>query len=220
VRFNSATVIVCVVGIELTSCFDSIPSIDVTLNSQVQFVFGAICVLYDIRVHNARGDDYIVDEATVQIVITGIFHWAGEKSGRYIKPGILEVSFVSEEEIKAVNGEYRSKPYVTDVLSFYYLSEYGDALQDVTPLKAGRTSVDEIVGELLICPEQAKRQAREFGNDFSGEIGRLIVHGALHIAGFEHENVSERVEQEMVDAENFLFDRYSNLFVNFSWVGA
>lgn len=175
--------------------------------------------MYDIRVHNARGGDYIVNEATVQVIISGIFEWAGGTVGRYIKPGILEVSFVSEEEIQAVNGEYRSKPYITDVLSFYYLSEYLDSLQDVEPVGEGKTLVMEIVGELLICAEQAKRQAAEFGNDFSQEIGRLIIHGALHIAGFDHENVSELIEQEMVDAENFLFDKYSSLFVNFAWVG-
>lgn len=176
-------------------------------------------MLYDIRVHNARDDGYIVDEATVEIIIAGIFEWAGERTGRYIKPGILEVSFVSEEEIQAVNEEYRSKPYVTDVLSFYYLSEYLDTFPEVVLSEGDNLSVDEIVGELLICPLQAKRQACDFGNDFSREIGRLLVHGALHIAGFDHENVPEAVEQEMIDAENFLFDRYNSLFVNFSWVG-
>ncbi len=175
-------------------------------------------MLYDIRVHNAREDGYVVDEDTVQTIIAGIFEWTGKKVGRYIKPGILEVSFVSEEEIQEVNGEYRAKPFVTDVLSFYYLSEYLSSVPDVARSGSESPPFDEIIGELLICPVQAKRQAADFGNDFAREIGRLIIHGALHIAGFDHENVPEAVEQEMVNAENFLFDRYSNIFVNFSWV--
>lgn len=176
-------------------------------------------MLYDIRVHNAQDDDYVVDEATVKILISGILEWAGDKAGRYIRPGILEVSFVSEEEIRTVNEEYRSKPYVTDVLSFYYLSEYLDSLPTVALTGCDTASMDEIVAELLICPHQARWQAGDFGNDFGREIGRLLIHGTLHIAGFDHENVSEAVEQEMIDAENFFFHRYGNLFVNFSWVG-
>jgi probable rRNA maturation factor len=176
-------------------------------------------VLYDVRVHNAQEDGYVVDEATVQVMIAGIFEWAGEEVGRYIAPGIIEVSFVSDEAIQTVNGEYRSKPYVTDVLSFYYLSEYLPSLPDVVVSESDVSTVEQIIGELLICPLQAKRQAGDFGNDFGREIGRLIIHGALHLAGFDHENVPDTVEQEMIDAENFLFDRYSNLFGNFSWVG-
>lgn len=181
-------------------------------------------MFYDIRVHNAREDGYVIDEAAVQIVINGILEWVGEEFGRYLSPGILEVSFVSEDEIQAVNGEFRSKPYVTDVLSFYYLSEYLTNLPEVSESGSGSSGSDasasnQIIGELLICPVQAKRQAGDFGNDFSSEIGRLIIHGALHIAGFDHENVSKAVEQEMIDAENLLFDRYCKLFENYSWVG-
>lgn len=204
---------------ENDECFDSIPLIDVTLPPLIQhsfnLFFGVVCVLYDIRVHNDREDCYIIDEATVQVVINGIFEWVGEEFGRYLSPGILEVSFVSEDEIQAVNGEYRSKPYITDVLSFYYLSEYLSCLPEVVVSESNASAFDQIIGELLICPVQAKRQAGDFGNDFSSEIGRLIVHGTLHIAGFDHENVSKAAEQEMIDAENLLFDRYNSLFKNF-----
>ena len=175
---------------------------------------------YDIRVHSAQEVNYTIDEEAVQKIVGGVFEWVGANLGRYVHSGIVEVSFISEDEIRDVNAEYRAKPQVTDVLSFYYLPDYRSSLVTApSNVESLDPALEQAVAELLICPIQAARQAPEFDNDFGREIGRLLIHGSLHIAGFEHENVPKAVMQEMVDAENNLFDNYSYLFKNFSWLG-
>lgn len=85
------------------------------------------------------------------------------------KDTTVSVAFVSEREIRRLNKTYRGKDQVTDVLSF---------------------SLDRAVdpsGEILICYEQAVRQAKEMGHSTRDEVVFLLVHGLLHIFGFDHE---------------------------------
>ncbi|BBB32376.1 metalloprotease [Thermotomaculum hydrothermale] len=86
---------------------------------------------------------------------------------------LIEVSIVSDEEIRRLNKDYRGKDYVTDVLSF----EDGDTLPD------GRV----FLGSIAIACERAKKQAEEIGNSFEEELRFLFMHGVLHLLGFDHE---------------------------------
>ncbi len=83
--------------------------------------------------------------------------------------GTVSVSFVSETEIRRLNRMYRKQDKVTDVLSF--ASPRGDM--------SGQ------LGDVLIAFEQAVRQAED--DDIDLEIVDLLVHGVLHILGFDHE---------------------------------
>ena len=75
--------------------------------------------------------------------------------------------------MRRLNNEWRKKDYATDVLSF----AYGDELVDGLPF----------LGEVFIAPEIAARQAAEYGTDTEREIRKLIVHGLLHLMGYDHE---------------------------------
>jgi probable rRNA maturation factor len=83
----------------------------------------------------------------------------------------VSLAFVSSATIKRWNNIYRKKNQVTDVLSF----ENKDDLK-----KSGE------LGEILICCQQAKKQATNYGEAVSTEIIRLFVHGFLHLCGFDH----------------------------------
>ena len=87
--------------------------------------------------------------------------------------GTIAISFVSDEEIRRVNRIYRKKDQVTDVLSFSYLDN--------------EVKTEEI-GEIIISLEQAKRQQSE-GLEY--ELVDLIVHGILHILGYDHEKAGD-----------------------------
>lgn len=82
--------------------------------------------------------------------------------------GILNVVFVNDKYIRALNKAYRDKDEPTDVLSFNY-------------------GADELIGELYVSVETAERQAKERKHSLSDELIRLIVHGILHVHGYDHE---------------------------------
>ena len=76
----------------------------------------------------------------------------------------------------ALNGQYRGKPRPTDVLSFpMYTAE---ELRQVQP---------EILGDVVISVETAARQAESAGCSLWEEMSRLLIHGILHLLGFDHE---------------------------------
>lgn len=82
---------------------------------------------------------------------------------------LLSVAVVEAEEIKSLNKQYRQKNEPTDVLSFAY-----------------ENTEKELQGEIVICPEVIRRNAKEDGIRFDDELEKNLVHGLLHIIGYEH----------------------------------
>ena len=91
----------------------------------------------------------------------------------------LSIAFVSEQTIRKLNAEYRKKDRVTDVLSFTLTDE----------LLAKKRCIE---GEILLCFSQAERQAMRMGHGVRNELLFLIVHGTLHVIGFDHETPRDR----------------------------
>ncbi|PWB38452.1 MAG: rRNA maturation RNase YbeY [Parcubacteria group bacterium] len=80
----------------------------------------------------------------------------------------ISLALVSPARMQELNRVYRGYNKVTDVLSFYMES-------------------DLILGEVIICLSQAKKQARERRANFGSELKLLTVHGILHLLGYDHE---------------------------------
>jgi len=99
---------------------------------------------------------------------------AGEVSGE------ISVTFLTDEEIRALNREYLGKDDPTDVIAFA-LHEAG------TP----------ILGDVYIGYEQAVRQALDLGVELPEELLRLTIHGTLHVLGHEHPEGEDRARSEM-----------------------
>ena len=94
----------------------------------------------------------------------------------------MSVSFVSADEIKDLNREYRGKDTVTDVLSFPQFDPY-EYMQDW----------DEVsLGDVVICEERAHQQAAEFGHSYERELIYLFVHSCFHLLGYDHETEEEK----------------------------
>ncbi len=91
----------------------------------------------------------------------------------------VSVTFVSDGEIAALNEEYRRKSGPTDVLSFEC-----DNLDDGFPAPADGGPYE--LGDVIIAPDVARRQAAELGVDFLDEVDLLVVHGVLHLNGYDH----------------------------------
>lgn len=115
----------------------------------------------------------------------------------------LSLIIVSDDEIKEVNSEHRSKNSPTDVLSF--------PLQE--NLRAGvfdNISNDLSLGDILISKDTCERQARDNQIDFLDEFIHLLCHGFLHLIGYDHE-LNEDEDKLMRDLESNLVDSISKI---------
>lgn len=100
----------------------------------------------------------------------------------------ISIALLSPLEIKKLNKIYRQKNKVTDVLSFN--------LDD-----------EKILGEIVICLEQAKKQAKEKKISLQAELKLLVVHGTLHLLGYDHE-VSEVEAERQEKEEKLLLNKF------------
>ena len=103
----------------------------------------------------------------------------------------VSVSFVDEEEIQALNDEYRGVCSVTDVLSFPCDDPYeADPAEELIEL-----------GDIVICPSVIDEQRHEFGTSFAQEASLMTVHSVLHLLGYDHMEPEEREEMEAFEKE-------------------
>jgi len=86
----------------------------------------------------------------------------------------FSVAFISDRRMKELNGFFRGKDSTTDVLSFTHEPDEFD--NDQTNL-----------GDIVISVEQAQKQAKENRLTLENEIKQLILHGLLHLCGYDHE---------------------------------
>ncbi len=117
--------------------------------------------------------------------------------------GEVAVAFVDEEAIARLNERYRDAEEPTDVLSFDDLPSTGPGDGPWPGGEAGGagTSGVEVAGELVVCPQVVVRYAAEAGRDPRAQLGWTVIHGVLHLAGYDHETdrgeMRER-EQELL----------------------
>ncbi len=91
----------------------------------------------------------------------------------------LSVAVVTSEEIKKLNYQYRKKNSPTDVLSF-----------------------GEGINEIVICPDEIKKN----GDNFDEELEKVVIHGALHLLGYNHEGNKEEAKM-MFDKQDKYFKK-------------
>jgi len=85
----------------------------------------------------------------------------------------VSVVFLSNAAIRKLNKQFRGKDYATDVLSF--------------PVKSEQFEKQSSLGEIIIATDRAATQAKENGLTLQNEIEQLILHGLLHLSGYDHE---------------------------------
>lgn len=90
----------------------------------------------------------------------------------------LTISFIRDRQMRQLNRDYRGLDKPTDVLSF----AYHEAADEPDWAELG-----EHLGDLVISVETAERYAQELGLTFARELDYLVIHGALHLAGYDHE---------------------------------
>jgi len=109
--------------------------------------------------------------------------WARSAAGSRVK-GEITVRIVSTRESAALNSEYRGKRGPTNVLSF--------------PAAAAPAVRGELlpIGDVVICASVVTREAREQGKKPDAHWAHMVVHGTLHLLGFDHEKRREAAAME------------------------
>ena len=136
-----------------------------------------------VDVQNACNDDTVPDNALIASWIIRAVDGSGTT-------GVSEVSVrvVSAEEIRALNKQYRGKDKPTNVLSF----------------PAGKVSglpadIPVVLGDIVICASVVRDEAAAQRKVLEDHWAHMLVHGTLHLLGFDHESDSEAAEMEALE---------------------
>lgn len=101
---------------------------------------------------------------------------------------VLSIAFVGDKEMRRLNNKYRGKIGPTDILSF--------------------TGEDDFLGEIIMDYAQIKRQAKVFRNKIDDELYFILIHGLLHLLGYDDK--TKKGKKEMEDLGNKFFKSMSN----------
>ncbi len=111
----------------------------------------------------------------------------------------------SQERIQELNRNYRGKDEPTDVLAFFMMSGEGEGEIDAPPFIAPPDGVHHF-GEVIISYPQAVTQAKEHRHSVKKEIAILIIHGVLHLLGYDHDK--PELEREMRAREREILSQF------------
>ncbi|GAB7386323.1 rRNA maturation RNase YbeY [Bacillaceae bacterium] len=112
--------------------------------------------------------------------------------------GELAITLVDDARIRELNRQYRGVDRPTDVLSFPMLEGEEDF-----PVAGGE--VPTLLGDIVISVPRAVEQAEEYGHSFERELGFLVVHGFLHLLGYDHHD--EAAEKKMFARQEEILQR-------------
>ena len=102
----------------------------------------------------------------------------------------LSLALIGNPEMQRLNAQYRGKNYPTDVLSF--------------PIEEAFPSTRRQLGDVVISVEKARQQARERGHEHQDEMVALLIHGIVHLLGYDHER-SAKDARVMKRLENKIY---------------
>ncbi len=99
----------------------------------------------------------------------------------------LEINFISSDKIFKINSEYLNHNFTTDIITFNYSNQQ-----------------KKLDGELFISIDDASENAQKYNVDLQEELARLIIHGILHLLGFDDQHKKDKIK--MKQQENKLLN--------------
>ncbi|MCX7672115.1 MAG: rRNA maturation RNase YbeY [Thiobacillaceae bacterium] len=106
-----------------------------------------------------------------------------------VREAEVTLRFVDEAEGRRLNRDFRGKDYATNVLTFTYPPDPSPLTPHASPL----------TGDLVLCAPVIAREAAEQGKSLMAHYAHLVVHGLLHLQGYDHERRTEAVAMEAVE---------------------
>ncbi len=105
----------------------------------------------------------------------------------------LAIVFVDEDAMETLHVQWMDEPGPTDVLSF--------PMDELRPGTEGDLTPAGLLGDIVVCPQVAAKQAVEAGHETINEILLLTTHGILHLLGFDHAEPEEHAEMFGIQGE-------------------
>jgi probable rRNA maturation factor len=106
----------------------------------------------------------------------------------------LSILFVGADHIHRLNARYAGDDYATDVLAFPMMEDDEESV---------------LLGDVVVCPEIAAANAEKAGSSLDRELQTLVVHGTLHLLGYDHQNDAQRAAMDK--RTNEVIDSFSQL---------
>jgi probable rRNA maturation factor len=138
-----------------------------------------------IDIQMASTVDSVPDENAIQAWLDDVVSSAGDGTRREIS-----VRIVDEEEARALNNQYRQQDKATNVLSF---PAVGADEVGLPP------ELSQALGDIVICGPVVEREAVEQNKEIASHWAHLLVHGALHLLGYDHETDEEADVMEKLE---------------------
>ncbi len=147
-----------------------------------------------IDIHNET--DHVVDQASLVDLARSVL------DAQRISPlAELAVTLVDEAAMAGLHEQWMGEPGPTDVMSFE-MDELRPGSGDTKRFEPE----EALLGDVVICPAVAKRQAASAGHSFDAEVQLLLVHGILHLLGFDHADAEQ--EQAMFAEQSRLLQQW------------
>ena len=108
--------------------------------------------------------------------------------------GDFSITYLSDDEIRRLNAEYRDKDEATDVLTFRLKDD--DTFPDF--------GLSNELGDVFISLDAVARNAAEFSVPFEEELTRVMLHGLMHLMGYDHQSNDFKSEQMLIKQEEIL----------------
>jgi probable rRNA maturation factor len=110
----------------------------------------------------------------------------------------LAIQFVDEEPMTELHVQWMDEQGPTDVLSF--------PMDELRPGAEGEVTAPGLLGDIVVCPSYAEKQAADAGHPLINEILLLVTHGILHLLGYDHAEPDE--EREMFGLQKEILDSF------------
>lgn len=139
------------------------------------------------QIFNPSGTSLPFHEEAVDSIFREVEH--GENVGF----SSVEIVFTGEDDIVEINKTYLDRDYITDIISFRY----------------DENENSDIEGTLYCCAPRIYEQSQEFGSDAKSEFLRIIIHGLLHLAGYDDQFPNEK--EKMTELEDHYLQKISSV---------
>ncbi|MCG7554846.1 MULTISPECIES: rRNA maturation RNase YbeY [Pseudoalteromonas] len=113
--------------------------------------------------------------------------WAEHALTQFREEAELTIRIADEHESQELNSQYRGKDKPTNVLSFPFDAPPGIQLP--------------LIGDLIICPQVVYQESIEQEKTFHDHFAHMVIHGCLHLLGFDHINEQDAVEMETIEKQ-------------------
>ncbi len=138
-----------------------------------------------LRVELIEDDGDWSDLVDAQSLVGRAASAAAQAAGRALQPGLVSVALSSDSHVAALNERFRGKAKPTNVLSF----------------PAGAGAPEGHLGDIVIARETVEREAHEQGVPVVHHVQHLVVHGILHLLGYDHTTAADAERMEALEIE-------------------